>query len=69
MAMVKFATVCDKPNCKNRSEEYTGYPTCRDCQEEVCPAHMVPGSLNSFDGTNGYTCLCVECGKAEEVAQ
>lgn len=35
MSMIKFATLCDK--CEARSEEYTTWPTCRECMDDVCP--------------------------------
>ncbi len=40
--MVRFATTCDA--CGARSEEYTAWPSCEDCQEDICPAcahHLV----------------------------
>jgi len=45
MTMVMFATRCDTPDCGKRSEEYTSWPTCRDCHEHACSDHTVPGSL------------------------
>lgn len=35
MAMVRFATLCDR--CKSRSEEYTAWPECKICMEHICP--------------------------------
>lgn len=35
MSMVRYATKCDR--CGSRSPEYTAWPTCRDCQDHVCP--------------------------------
>jgi hypothetical protein len=33
--MVKFATLCDR--CGARSEEYSAWPHCADCFEDICP--------------------------------
>ena len=58
MSMVRFAMLCDK--CGSRSDEYTGWPHCRECGEDVCPAC----STNpSEDERNLATCN--EC-KADE---
>jgi NMD protein affecting ribosome stability and mRNA decay len=35
MATVPFATLCDR--CGRRSEEYTSWPSCRDCLDDICP--------------------------------
>lgn len=55
--VVRFATVCDHYGCIKRSEEYTAFPTCRDCGDQVCPEHEVSGQRN--DETNKT--LCVAC--------
>lgn len=62
--MVRFATTCDVGKraaypCKARSEEYTGWPTCRTCFADVCPRHAAPGTLQEDEGRN--TVVCVEC--------
>lgn len=49
MTMVKFATICDAPDCGKRSEEYTGWPSCRACMLDTCPEHTVPGSLQEHE--------------------
>lgn len=38
--LVRFAVICDK--CKKRSEEYGGFPTCKECQEHICPDCDIP---------------------------
>jgi len=72
MAMVRFATTCDydvfQPgmrHCNARSEEYTAWPSCRECQLDVCPAHTAPGTRHENDGRD--TVLCIAC--AESVVQ
>lgn len=57
MSMVRFATICD--HCDNRSREYSAYPTCHECQAEVCPACMVPGTYDPEAGV----CLCKRCSE------
>ena len=59
--MVMFATTCDA--CGVRSEEYTGWPTCRECQEDFCPAHQAPGTFVDADVDQPETCLCVACNE------
>lgn len=56
MSNVMFAQLCDK--CKRRSEEYGGWPTCRECGEDVCPNCDV-----AIERTDDETCktLCREC--------
>ena len=51
--IVRFATLCDK--CGQRSDEYTAWPTCRECMEDVCHACYVTGSA-SEDENNRATC-------------
>lgn len=55
--MVRFATTCDR--CGTRSEEYTAWPTCRECMDHVCPACQLAGSLIENDGR--ARALCVGC--------
>jgi hypothetical protein len=59
--MVRFATLCDE--CEARSEEYTAWPTCRDCQRDICPACAAPGSVEDEEHERGVrqTCLCADC--------
>ncbi len=53
MSMVMFAQLCD--HCGARSEEYSCWPTCRECGEDVCPDCIVPGSA-SDDERHEATC-------------
>jgi len=64
---VRFATTCDAPGCTARSAEYTAFPSCRECLEDICPAHAAPGSLDeSVDGRPTVLCLaCLTISKAE----
>lgn len=75
MSMVKFATRCDR--CGRRSEEYTTWPSCRECQQDVCSTCASPGSLQDHErdvsdelyGTYAIhyeTVLCAPC--AQEAA-
>lgn len=54
--VVKFATLCDK--CKKRSEEYTSFPSCKDCQQDICPDCDIK-SERSEDEKN--LTLCHDC--------
>lgn len=73
MAMVKFTTTCDVPVgqesgiCGRRAGEYTAWPSCRSCYDNVCPAHQVPGSLTEADVDCPETCLCMPCGADPEI--
>jgi hypothetical protein len=57
--MVRFATLCD--TCQARSEEYTCWPTCRECDQHVCERHQAEGSVVTGDGDGPDTCLCLDC--------
>lgn len=67
--MVRFATKCDHQepgghpdvHCNRRSPEYTMWPTCSECGDDVCPDHMAPGSLDEGDGDRRDWCLCITC--------
>ncbi len=68
--IVKFATTCDYfdhslPSgsriCGKRSEEYTAWPTCRNCNDHTCPDHMKVGSKTEADVDKPETCLCLDC--------
>lgn len=50
-----FAMLCDQ--CGNRSEEYTGWWSCRECMDDVCIDCIVP---NSNDDETGRA-LCLKC--------
>lgn len=56
MSMVRFATLCDK--CGRRSEEYSAWPSCKDCMEDACPDCDIE-SERSGDERN-HT-LCHDC--------
>jgi hypothetical protein len=61
--IIKFATVCDMPNCKEVSAEYSTFPTCRECGRDVCYGHQATDSLNEEQGT----AICNSC--ASEVTR
>lgn len=63
MTMVRFATLCD--HCNRRSEEYTAWPSCRECYVHICPACQEPGTLRETDGECSETALCRTCADAE----
>ena len=57
--MIRFATLCDIPNCLKRSEEYTTWPTCIDCERDFCPAHgiiTIEADLNQPEKGFCYDC-------------
>lgn len=56
MSMVRFATLCVR--CSARSEEYTSWPECRDCQEHICPKCDIESERT---GDEWNLTLCVEC--------
>jgi hypothetical protein len=61
MSCVRFATLCDAEDCLRRSEEYSSWPTCRECGADVCPQHADPSSLHESDGKETVVCLtCAE---------
>ena len=62
MSMVRFATLCDVPGCGARSPEYAGWAYCRECLEDVCDAHIVPGSRDDESGR----ALCLKCERENE---
>lgn len=57
--MVRFATTCDR--CQVRAREYTAWPHCRECMDDVCLECAVPGSLQTGDGDGPDTVLCGAC--------
>ena len=59
MTVVRFATTCDR--CHERSEEYTAWPYCRDCLEDICPDCAEPGSLIEADLDQPATVQCRRC--------
>jgi hypothetical protein len=63
MSMVRFATLCDV--CEARSEEYTAFPWCRECGDDVCPEHRVSGTLHP-EKNSCYCCGCWDEGAGQE---
>ncbi len=62
--MVRFATTCDR--CKARSDEYTAWPSCRECGDDICPGCAVDGTLDYGDGERGDRVLCRQCAAERE---
>ena len=54
--MVRFATLCDK--CKRRSEEYTAWPHCAECLQDIC-SNCDIASKRTEDERNAT--LCLDC--------
>ena len=73
--IVKFAALCDYPDCGARSEEYRAWPSCRLCGGDFCPAHAAPGEEveEEHDHFNGeydeavltLSTLCLSCARGE----
>lgn len=64
MSMVMFATICDP--CGKRSEEYSAFPSCRTCMEDVCP----DCSTNIDDEHKRADCLrCLETPERGDLCQ
>lgn len=63
MAMVKFATTCDV--CGDRSEEYTQWPSCRECGLHICPQHYKAETVKGPDVDTPVTCVCHSCAAEE----
>lgn len=61
--VVRFATVCD---CGAKSEEYTAWPSCRDCGEYICPACMVPGSASEDEANLGTCKACTALAEEDD---
>jgi hypothetical protein len=55
MSDIKFATTCDR--CPKISEEYTRWPVCRECGDDVCNTCIVAGSLDDESGR----AICIRC--------
>lgn len=47
--------------CGRRSEEYTAWPVCSECDRDTCPDHMADGTLDPGDGDREDRCLCRGC--------
>lgn len=57
--LVRFACECDK--CSKRSDEWTIWPSCTVCQEEICPDCQEPGTLREPDEGDWGKCVCKPC--------
>ena len=57
MSVVRFATVCDC--CGARSEEYTSWPTCDLCGEDVCPKCSINPSEDERNLATCCRCLAL----------
>lgn len=57
MSTVRFATVCDAKDCGARSKEYSRHAVCRECLDDFCESHIVPGTLDEESGK----ALCLGC--------
>lgn len=66
-----FACICDQ--CGARGPEYESFPTCRECDAEVCLqcATDVNQDGDLRDGSWHYTydCLCKRCVSPAEIAR
>lgn len=62
MAMVPFATTCDikLSTCEGRGPEYSAYPSCKFCGQDVCPSCMEVGT-DTEDERN--QCVCRPCAR------
>lgn len=56
--MVKFANLCDL--CGQRSEEYSRWPMCEDCDSDVCPK-CVAEAICDWDYDQTALVRCVNC--------
>lgn len=59
MSLVPFAMLCDK--CGSRSKEYTPWPCCKDCRDDVCPKCDVPSERSEDEASKT---LCRACNVA-----
>jgi hypothetical protein len=64
--IVRFATLCDTiirkdARCNARSVEYTAWPTCRVCQNDVCTKHTREGTATEADVNSPVTVICINC--------
>ena len=59
MSMVMFAMLCDVPDCRKRSPEYTPWWTCRECLGDFCDDHIQPGTATNDE--NGMRAVCKSC--------
>ena len=61
--MVRFATLCDR--CQKRAEEYTAWPSCRECSLDICYACDMSGHRHNADVDKPETTLCRACAENE----
>ena len=64
MSLHRFHTACDR--CRQPSEEYSAWPSCRDCGDDICPDCRAPRSLVTGDGDGRDTCRCQSCAEQDE---
>lgn len=57
MSRVMFHCICDQ--CKAPGEEYTFFPTCRECGDEVCLACATDVDAD----VDYYRCTCKRCAE------
>lgn len=65
MSIVRFATLCD--HCGRRSEEYSSWPSCRECLEDVCPSCSTNPSEDENNWASCFRCIAESCGVMEKV--
>jgi hypothetical protein len=63
MSIVMFATLCD--HCGARSDEYSAWPSCRECLEDTCEQCYMPGS---YTADERHECLCNRCAAEEHLS-
>ena len=56
MSMTRFATLCDQ--CGRRSEEYTHWPKCIACMDDVCTDCHIDKEIDERNET-----LCKRCAR------
>lgn len=59
MSMVRFATTCDTPTCRKRSDEYTAWPSCLVCMQDFCPEHG--RKTREADVDQSEAGICFDC--------
>lgn len=62
MARVRFHCICDA--CGAHGEEYTFFPTCGECGDEVCLAC----ATNVDADVDYYRCTCTRCAAESVIA-
>lgn len=59
---IMFATICD--HCGFKTEEYGYLPSCRDCQDDICPTCAAPNTTTDDDLDDPATYECRSCWDA-----